>query len=77
MTTAPADPRLAAAQAYVRLLHTVRAVLSDESQAPMAVPVLSAPLAEADAALQQAGFAGNERELLALVYELPHLSAAP
>ena len=54
------DPELAAAQAYVRLLQTTRAVLADPRQAPLALPLLSAPMAEADEALSAVGLAGNE-----------------
>ncbi|MFF2527103.1 hypothetical protein [Streptomyces liangshanensis] len=56
-----------AAQAYLRLLAAVRAVLDDPSRAPLAVPLLAAPIAEADEALDAAGLAGNEREFLDLV----------
>ncbi|MDH2390201.1 hypothetical protein QCN29_15660 [Streptomyces sp. HNM0663] len=61
------DAELAAVQAYVRLLRTARAVLADPRRSPSAVPLLSAPLAEADEALRAAGLAGNEAEFLRLV----------
>ncbi|MFE7779000.1 hypothetical protein ACFU5O_35030 [Streptomyces sp. NPDC057445] len=60
----------AAAQAYLRLLSAVRAALGDPP-APTAAPppplVLTAPMAEADQALAEAGLAGNEAELFDLV----------
>ncbi|MEV7678384.1 hypothetical protein AB0O64_07480 [Streptomyces sp. NPDC088341] len=56
-----------AAQAYLRLMAAVRAVLDDPLQASLAAPLLAAPLAEADAALTAAGLAGNERDFLRLV----------
>ncbi|MGW6746097.1 hypothetical protein ACWGDX_36070 [Streptomyces sp. NPDC055025] len=56
-----------AAQAYLRLMAAVRAVLDDPLQASLAAPLLAAPLAEADAALTSAGLAGNERDFLRLV----------
>ncbi|MFF3749019.1 hypothetical protein ACFYYH_00940 [Streptomyces sp. NPDC002018] len=57
-----------AAQAYLRLMAAVRAVLDDPSRAsPAAAPLLAAPLAEADEALSAAGLAGNERDFLHLV----------
>ncbi|WP_236244697.1 hypothetical protein [Streptomyces sp. CC210A] len=57
----------AAAQAYLRLMETTRAVLSDPGLAPLAAVHLSSPMAEADAALRRAGLAGNEERLLRLV----------
>ncbi|MFF8846573.1 hypothetical protein ACF08N_28305 [Streptomyces sp. NPDC015127] len=70
------DPELAAAQAYVRLLQTTRAVLADPHRAPMALPVLSAPMTEADEALSAAGLAGNEAGFFRLVADL-HTAARP
>ncbi|MFI2367917.1 hypothetical protein [Streptomyces sp. NPDC018833] len=64
------DPELAAAQAYVRLLQTTRAVLSDPQRAPAALPLLSAPMAEADEALSTVGLAGNEAGFFRLVASL-------
>ncbi|MGH4030260.1 hypothetical protein ACQB60_15115 [Actinomycetota bacterium Odt1-20B] len=64
-------PQHAAAQAYVRLLQSVRAALADPEHAARALPLLNAPMAEADEALHRAGLAGNERHLLDLIYELP------
>jgi hypothetical protein len=57
----------AAAQAYLRLLAAVRAVLDDPWAASRAAPLPAVPIAEADEALGAAGLAGNEREFLRLV----------
>ncbi|MER5181227.1 hypothetical protein ABT009_23195 [Streptomyces sp. NPDC002896] len=57
----------AAVQAYLRLLHTVRATLDAPATAPRPVMVPAAALAEADHALELAGLAGNEKEFFALV----------
>ncbi|MFC4607348.1 hypothetical protein ACFO9E_05910 [Streptomyces maoxianensis] len=64
------DPELAAAQAYVRLLETTRAVLADARQAPLALPLLTVPIAEADEALRAVGLAGNEATFFRLVARL-------
>ncbi|MFI2347611.1 hypothetical protein ACH492_11305 [Streptomyces sp. NPDC019443] len=64
------DPELAAAQAYVRLLETTRAVLGDPRQAPLALPLLTVPIAEADEALRAVGLAGNEASFFGLVARL-------
>lgn len=61
------DPELAAAQAYVRLLQTTRAVLADPEQSDVALPLLSAPIAEADEALRALGLSGNEAEFFRLI----------
>lgn len=61
------DPETAAAQAYVRLLQTTRAVLADPQRAPLAVPLLAVPMAEADDALRAAGLAGNEADFFRLL----------
>lgn len=58
---------LAAAQAYVRLLQTTRAVLSGPSPTPVALPLLAGPIAEADTALDELGMAGNEAAFFQLV----------
>ncbi|RST19262.1 hypothetical protein E2C00_02775 [Streptomyces sp. WAC05374] len=60
----------AAAQAYVRLMETARAVLTDPALAPMAGVYLASPMAEADQALRRAGLTGNEARLLRLVSAL-------
>lgn len=64
------DSEIAAAQAYVRLLHTTRAVLADPQQAPLAVPLLTVPMAEADDALRAVGLAGNEADFFRLLATL-------
>jgi len=64
------DPQLAAAQAYVRLLQTTRAVLDDPQRAPFALPLLTAPITEADEALRAIGLAGNEADFFRLVSSL-------
>lgn len=66
MTTLTTQER-AAAQAYIRLVETAQAVLTDPGLAPMAGLYLSSPMAEADAALRHAGLTGNEARLLRLV----------
>ncbi|MFF5427862.1 MULTISPECIES: hypothetical protein [unclassified Streptomyces] len=69
MTTTTATER-AAAQAYLRLLESTQAVLTDPSLAPYAAAMLANPMAEADEALRAAGLAGNEDRLLRLVSSL-------
>ncbi|ATW47142.1 hypothetical protein [Streptomyces peucetius] len=64
------DPETTAAQAYVRLLQTARAVLADPQQAPLAVPLLEVPMAEADDALRAVGLAGNEADFFRLIATL-------
>jgi hypothetical protein len=69
------DPELAAAQAYVRLLQTTRAVLADPQQSPLALPLLAVPIAEADEALNALGLAGNEADFFRLISKVrptPH-----
>ncbi|MEU5404146.1 hypothetical protein ABZ348_33230 [Streptomyces sp. NPDC005963] len=61
---------LAAAQAYLRLLQTTRAVLDGPSHPPMALPFLAGPIAEADEALGELGMAGNEAAFFRLVADL-------
>lgn len=71
------NDELAAAQAYVRLLETIRAVLSDPDDAPLYMPVLAAPIEEADGALRRAGFSGNESRFFDLVRSLqPSMSGS-
>jgi hypothetical protein len=57
----------AAAQAYLRLLGAARAVLDDPRRALPSLPLLTAPIAEADRALDALGMAGNEAEFFRLV----------
>ncbi|MEU3822810.1 hypothetical protein AB0E74_24785 [Streptomyces sp. NPDC030392] len=66
MTITPTVPERAAAQAYLRLVETARAVLSDPGLAPLAAVHLASPMAEADEALRRAGLSGNEARLLRL-----------
>ncbi|WP_133913742.1 hypothetical protein [Streptomyces sp. NBC_00582] len=72
------DRERTAVQAYLRLLHTVRAAFGEDfgaerggaSPAPQdRLPPMVPPavLAEADRALAQAGLAGNEEEFFALL----------
>ncbi|GAA4932063.1 hypothetical protein ACFPM3_03665 [Streptomyces coeruleoprunus] len=67
MTTTLTTQERAAAQAYIRLVETAQAVLTDPGLAPMAGAYLSSPMAEADEALRRAGLTGNEARLLRLV----------
>ncbi|NML55226.1 hypothetical protein HHL19_29300 [Streptomyces sp. R302] len=60
----------AAAQAYLRLLESTQAVMTDPRLAPYAGVMLTNPMAEADEALRAAGLAGNEDRLLRLVSTL-------
>ncbi|MET9436437.1 hypothetical protein [Streptomyces sp. NPDC006551] len=69
MTTITARER-AAAQAYLRLLESTQAVLTDPRLAPYAGAMLTHPMAEADEALRAAGLSGNEAHLLHLVSSL-------
>ncbi|MFC8508673.1 hypothetical protein ACFU3J_19605 [Streptomyces sp. NPDC057411] len=69
MTTFTGRER-AAAQAYLRLLESTQAVLADPHLEPYAAAMLTHPMAEADAALREAGFSGNEAHLLSLVAAL-------
>ncbi|MFF9345121.1 MULTISPECIES: hypothetical protein [unclassified Streptomyces] len=76
MTTITATER-AAAQAYLRLLESTQAVLTDPGLAPYAGVMLTNPMAEADEALRAAGLAGNEDRLLRLVSTLRACPAPP
>ncbi|MDQ0994081.1 hypothetical protein [Streptomyces sp. V3I7] len=67
------DHERTAVQAYLRLLHTVRAAFDapidgppDGGGRPAAVP--PAVLAEAEQALEQAGLAGNEEAFFQLLH---------
>ena len=61
------DRQRAAVQAYLRLLHTVRAAF-DHVPDPHRPPVVpTAALAEAERALAEAGFAGTEEEFFGLL----------
>ncbi|MEW1699135.1 hypothetical protein ACIQCR_10990 [Streptomyces sp. NPDC093249] len=76
MTTITA-PERAAAQAYLRLLQSTRAVLTDPRLAPRAGEMLTRPMAEVDEALRAAGLEGNEDRLLRLVSSLRSFPPAP
>ncbi|MEV5943818.1 hypothetical protein [Streptomyces sp. NPDC051994] len=65
-----------AAQAYLRLLSTVRAALDAPADRPQAPLALEGVIAEADEALALAGLAGNEEALFVLVGSL-HGGGAP
>ncbi|MER5493624.1 hypothetical protein ACSMX9_25950 [Streptomyces sp. LE64] len=67
-TSVPTDRERDAVQAYLRLLHTVRAALDTSPPAP-AHPALvpEGVLDEAERALAGAGLAGNEEEFFALL----------
>ncbi|MEU6988065.1 MULTISPECIES: hypothetical protein [unclassified Streptomyces] len=69
MTTITVRER-AAAQAYLRLLESTQAVLTDPHLVPYAAAMLTHPMAEADEALRAAGLSGNEAHLLRLVSAL-------
>ncbi|MGW0331901.1 hypothetical protein ACWD0J_08540 [Streptomyces sp. NPDC003011] len=65
------DRERTAVQAYLRLLHTVRAAFDAESGPPGSgrPPVVPpAVLAEAERALAEAGLAGNEGEFFRLLH---------
>ncbi|MFG2885186.1 hypothetical protein ACGFYV_23315 [Streptomyces sp. NPDC048297] len=63
------DRERTAVQAYLRLLHTVRAAFDAPPGSPGPVVLPPAVLAEADGALTRAGLAGNEEEFFRLVRE--------
>ncbi|MFF9813331.1 hypothetical protein [Streptomyces sp. NPDC014006] len=69
-TTVLTDRERTAVQAYLRLLHTVRAV-HDDGAGPPGVPgpppVPPAVLAEAERALAEAGLSGNEEAFFHLL----------
>lgn len=69
-TTVMTSRERAAAQAYMRLLGAVRAALAGPATVGPPPLLLTAPMAEADQALAEAGFAGNEAELFDLVRDL-------
>ncbi|MET8946465.1 hypothetical protein ABZX30_23515 [Streptomyces sp. NPDC004542] len=63
------DRERAAVQAYLRLLHTVRAALDGPSDEARPVLIPPAVLAEAERALSQAGLAGNEERFFRLLHD--------
>ncbi|MGX1546270.1 hypothetical protein [Streptomyces adustus] len=69
--TVPTDRERSAVQAYLRLLHTVRAAFDDTEAGPSGGrPAVVPPgvLAEAERALDAAGLAGNEEEFFRLLH---------
>ncbi|MER6030868.1 hypothetical protein [Streptomyces sp. NPDC001851] len=61
------DRERTAVQAYLRLLHTVRAAFDGPPDAGRPAVVPPAVLAEAERALAGAGLAGNEEEFFRLL----------
>ncbi|MFI9803414.1 hypothetical protein ACIHEJ_03400 [Streptomyces sp. NPDC052301] len=61
------DRERTAVQAYLRLLHTVRAAFDGPPDAARPAVVPPAVLAEAEQALARAGLAGNEEEFFRLL----------
>ncbi|MFC4329694.1 hypothetical protein ACFPC0_18200 [Streptomyces andamanensis] len=66
-TAVPTDHERTAVQAYLRLLHTVRAAFDAPAAVRRPVPVPPSVLAEAETALAGAGLAGNEEEFFRLL----------
>jgi hypothetical protein len=66
-TAVMTDRERAAVQAYLRLLHTVRAAFDGPPGDPRPVLVPPSVLAEADQALTDAGLAGNEEAFFDLL----------
>ncbi|MEU9283399.1 hypothetical protein AB0D57_01400 [Streptomyces sp. NPDC048275] len=62
------DHERAAVQAYLRLLHTVRATFDGTPDGPRPPVVPPSALAEAEQALAAAGLAGNEEEFFRLLH---------
>ncbi|CAL9629744.1 hypothetical protein [Streptomyces sp. NPDC057838] len=58
------DRERTAVQAYLRLLHTVRAAFDRETGPPVVPPAV---LADAEQALERAGLAGNEEAFFRLL----------
>ncbi|MEU5595733.1 hypothetical protein [Streptomyces sp. NPDC020298] len=63
------DHERAAVQAYLRLLHTVRAALDGPPDGARPVVLPPAVLAEAERALSDAGLAGNEEQFFRLLHD--------
>ncbi|GHE05744.1 hypothetical protein [Streptomyces alanosinicus] len=61
------DRERTAVQAYLRLLHTVRAAFDGPADGGRPVVVPPAVLAEAEQALTRAGLSGNEAEFFRLL----------
>ncbi|MFF3906904.1 hypothetical protein ACFYZJ_13100 [Streptomyces sp. NPDC001848] len=66
-TAALTDHQRAAVQAYLRLLHTVRAAFDGPPHGHRPAVVPTAALAEADRALAEAGLTGTEEEFFRLL----------
>lgn len=66
-TAVPTDRERTAVQAYLRLLHTVRAAFDGPPDGGRPVVLPPSVLAEAERALAGAGLAGNEEEFFRLV----------
>ncbi|MDO0924826.1 hypothetical protein QQY24_05120 [Streptomyces sp. TG1A-8] len=66
-TAVPTDRERTAVQAYLRLLHTVRAAFDGPPGAGRPPLVPPSVLAEAERALARAGFTGNEEEFFRLL----------
>ncbi|MFE0511842.1 hypothetical protein [Streptomyces sp. NPDC058964] len=62
------DHERTAVQAYLRLLHTVRAVFDGPAEGGRPVLLPPAVLAEAERALAEAGLRGNEEEFFRLLH---------
>ncbi|MGV9944279.1 hypothetical protein [Streptomyces sp. NPDC003401] len=71
-TAVPTARERTAVQAYLRLLHTVRAALGDDAGGPpcdrLPPVVPPAVIAEAEQALAAAGLTGNEEEFFRLLH---------
>ncbi|MFJ3806747.1 hypothetical protein ACIPWE_10300 [Streptomyces sp. NPDC090073] len=63
------DRERTAVQAYLRLLHTVRAAFDGPPDGDRPAVVPPAVLAEAEAALTRAGLSGNEEQFFRLLRE--------
>ncbi|MEU0006862.1 hypothetical protein ABZ079_21945 [Streptomyces sp. NPDC006314] len=63
------DRERTAVQAYLRLLHTVRAAFDGPPDGDRPAVVPPTVLAEAESALARAGLAGNEQEFFRLLRE--------
>ncbi|MEV7691004.1 hypothetical protein ACFW1F_33645 [Streptomyces bungoensis] len=71
-TAVPTDRERTAVQAYLRLLHTVRAAFDGPPDGGRPVVLPPSVLAEAERALAGAGLAGNEEEFFRLLRHWCH-----
>lgn len=62
----PTDRERTAVQAYLRLLHTVRAAFDTQTGPPIVPPSV---LAEAETALARAGLTGNEQQFFRMLHD--------